>query len=309
MESNANNQQLMKQRESMDATGKASIESFIYTVRGQQVMLDNDLAKLYEVETKVFNQAVKRNINRFPDRFRFQLTSDEYNDLRSQSVTSSRWGGRRYLPFAFTEQGIAMLSAVLKSDIAVAVSIQIMDAFVAMRRISSDHSMFYRKLCDLEARQAAFRESTDSRFEQVFHLLDKGQERSQSIFFEGQVFDAFALLIELVTKAAHDIQLVDNYVDVRTLNVLAKKRSAVNVRIYTAGGGLTREDIDTFNAQYPSLVVYRTRAFHDRFLILDGKVAYHIGASLKDAGRKCFAVSLLHDDEMVSSLVERLDEA
>ena len=284
----------------------ADIESLIHTIRGKQVMIDSDLAMLYGVETKVFNQAVKRNEKRFPDHFRFRLTDEEYASLRSQSVTSKERGGRRYLPYAFTEQGVAMLSAVLRSDTAIDTSIRIMDAFVAMRHFLTENAVLFERLRDVETNQIILQKSTDERFEKVFRLLEGKIEKPQRIFFAGQMFDAFSLLTDLVCRAEREIILIDGYVDVRTLNILAKKSEGVTVTIYTSGNKLTQNDIDVFNAQYPQLVVRHTKAFHDRFLVLDKSTAYHIGASLKDAGKKCFAINLVQDNKLVSELIDRL---
>lgn len=289
-----------------DHAPSAEIRPLIHTLRDEQVILDSDLARLYGVETKVFNQAVKRNARRFPERFRFRLTEEEFDRLRSQSVTSNGHGGRRYLPYAFTEQGVAMLSAVLRSDTAIEVSIRIIDEFVAMRHFLAENSALLERLRGIESSQAAFQQSTDERFDQVFRLLEGEIEKPQRIFFAGQMFDAFSLLTDLVSRAEREIALVDGYVDVRTLNILAKKREGVAVAVYTSGTRLTQDDVDVFNAQYPSLTVLRTRAFHDRFLILDGETAYHIGASLKDAGKKCFGIDLIQDEGLTKMLIEKL---
>ncbi len=289
-----------------DHAPSAEIRPLIHTLRDEQVILDSDLARLYGVETKVFNQAVKRNARRFPERFRFRLTEEEFDRLRSQSVTSNGHGGRRYLPYAFTEQGVAMLSAVLRSDTAIEVSIRIIDEFVAMRHFLAENAALLERLRGIESSQAAFQQSTDERFDQVFRLLEGEIEKPQRIFFAGQMFDAFSLLTDLVSRAEREIVLVDGYVDVRTLNILAKKREGVAVAVYTSGNRLTRDDVDVFNAQYPSLTVLRTKAFHDRFLILDGETAYHIGASLKDAGKKCFGIDLIQDEGLTKMLIEKL---
>ena len=287
----------------------ANIEPLIHTVRGQQVMLDTDLARLYEVETKNLNRAAARNADRFPEDFRFQLTKEEDASLRCQigaSKTVDGRGGRRYLPYAYTEQGIAMLSGVLRSEAAVQTSISIMRAFVAMRHFLAENAALLERLRGIESSQAAFQQSTDERFDQVFRLLEGEIEKPQRIFFAGQMFDAFSLLTDLVSRAEREIVLVDGYVDVRTLNILAKKREGVAVAVYTSGTRLTQDDVDVFNAQYPSLTVLRTRAFHDRFLILDGETAYHIGASLKDAGKKCFGIDLIQDEGLTKMLIEKL---
>ena len=293
----------------MALVDSANIEPLIHTVRGQQVMLDTDLARLYEVETKNLNRAAARNADRFPEDFRFQLTKEEDESLRCQIGTSKTVegrGGRRYLPYAYTEQGIAMLSGVLRSEAAVQTSISIMRAFVAMRHFLAENAALLERLRGIESSQAAFQQSTDERFDQVFRLLEGEIEKPQRIFFAGQMFDAFSLLTDLVSRAEREIVLVDGYVDVRTLNILAKKREGVAVAVYTSGTRLTQDDVDVFNAQYPSLTVLRTRAFHDRFLILDGETAYHIGASLKDAGKKCFGIDLIQDEGLTKMLIEKL---
>ncbi len=288
------------------ASDKA-IKSLIYVVRGNQVMMDSDLAALYQVETKVFNQAVKRNVMRFPDSFRFQLTDDEYRDLKSQIVTSNGRGGRRYLPYVFTEQGIAMLSAVLNSDIAIQVSIHIMTAFVEMRKFLVNNAVLFERISNVELKQLEYQKKTDERFEQVFDYIAEHEEVKQKIFFEGQNYDAFSLLVKLVGNAEKSIILIDNYVDVGTLNILAKKKRNVNVCIYTMRQTkLTPVDVRNFNRQYPKVEVKYTGAFHDRFLIVDGGRAYHIGASLKDAGRKCFAISLMEDEVIIRGILSYL---
>lgn len=248
------------------------IQNMVYVVRGQQVMLDSDLAMLYQVETKRLNEAVKRNVERFPIEFRFQLNENEYDVLRSQFATSKEEGqgkgGRRYLPYVFTEQGIAMLSAVLKSDI--------------------EHDV-------------------DEKLAQLFEYFTAQQEISQRVFFNGQIYDAFSIFVELVKKADNRIVLVDNYVDIDTLNIISKKKNGVYVCIYTMKkSALTERDVEKFNKQYPKLEIKYTGVFHDRFLILDDKEIYHIGASLKDAGKKCFAISLLHDKKICGDILQRL---
>lgn len=286
---------------------ETDLRSLVYVIRGQQVMLDSDLAALYQVETKVFNQAVSRNIERFPENFRFQLTAEEYVALRSQLVTSNGRGGRRYLPYAFTEQGIAMLSGVLRSDVAVQMSIRIMNTFVEMRRFIANNALLFERISNIELKQLEYQKSTDERFDKVFRYIDDHAESQQKIFFDGQIYDAFSLLVSLIQKAEREIALIDGYVDVNTLNLLAKKQPNVRVKCYTyASARLTNQDVAQFNAQYPALEVTRTQVFHDRFLILDGTTAYHIGASLKDAGKKCFGITLLEEPQLIADLLNRL---
>lgn len=283
------------------------IKSLIYVVRGQQVMLDSDLAMLYQVETKVFNQAVSRNIERFPENFRFQLTKEEFEALRSQIATLNGRGGRRYRPYMFTEQGIAMLSGVLRSDVAIQVSIRIMNTFVEMRRFIANNALLFEKVSDIELKQLEYQKSTDEKFDKVFQYIEDHAESEQKIFFDGQIYDAFSLITSIIQKATKEIILIDGYVDVDTLNILAKKNIGVDAKIYTyASAPLTNRDAANFNAQYPTLTVKKTQVFHDRFIILDGKTAYHIGASIKDAGKKCFGISVLEDPGMVTDLLNRL---
>lgn len=289
------------------------IENLIYYIRGQQVMIDSDLAVLYNVETKRLNESVKRNEKRFPESFCFQLSKDEYADLRSQFATSniesvSLKGGRRYLPYAFTEQGIAMLSAVLRSDEAIQVSVNIMNAFVKMRRFLAENALIFDKLSSLELKQAEYQKESDRKFDQIFAYISDHKEVGQKIFFEGQIYDAFSLLVSLVEKAEKSIVLIDNYVDMGTLNILAKKKAEVEVTIYTVRKTrLASQDIENFNIQYPTLIVNYTGVFHDRFLIVDEMTAYHIGASLKDAGKKCFGITRIEDIRIVSDILQRLE--
>lgn len=277
------------------------IENRIFTFRDQQVMIDSDLAELYQIETKVLNQAVKRNISRFPESFRFQLNENEFNklvtgsdrfdSLRSQSVTSNKRGGRRYLPYAFTEQGVAMLSAVLRSDIAVKVSIQIMNAFIAMRKQLHSNQLLLNRLDRVELKQL----EADQKFEQIFSALErKDPDPIQGIFFDGQVFDAYQFVADLVRKADKSIILLDNYVDDTVLTLLSKRKNGVKCLILTkAIGKQLQLDLDKHQAQYPPIEVKVLDKAHDRFLILDKKEIYHIGASLKDLGKRWFAFSKL----------------
>lgn len=287
------------------------IGSFVYIIRGKQVMIDSDLAMLYQVETKNLNKAASRNADRFPEDFRFKLTKEEYDSLKFQSGTSngeqSGRGGRRYYPYAYTEQGISMLASVLHSKIAVQVSISIMRTFVEMRRFIANNALLFEKVSNMELKQLEYQKSTDEKFDKVFQYIEDHAESEQKIFFDGQIYDAFSLITSIIRKAASEIILIDGYVDVDTLNILAKKNAGVDVKIYTyASAPLTNRDVVNFNAQYPTLTVKKTQVFHDRFIILDGRTAYHIGASIKDAGKKCFGISILEDPGMVTDLLNRL---
>ena len=287
------------------------IKQKIYTIRGKQVMLDSDIAMLYEVETKKLNQSVKRNKKRFPKEYCFQLSEIELENLRSQFVTSSlnknSYGGRRYLPYVFTEQGVAMLSAVLHSDKAINLSIKIINAFIEMRRFVLNNQMLFQKISNLELKQIEYQKSTNDKFEKVFEYIEGHKEVEQKVFFDGQVYDAFSMMIDLIKKAEKEIILIDNYVDINTLNILSKKNYGVNVELYTKNDTkLTIKDVNKFNKQYPTLEVKYTDKFHDRFLILDKKYIYHIGASLKDLGKKCFGITLIKYDAIIEDILSRL---
>ncbi len=297
----------MEENKLSAAVDESKIQSMIYTFRGRQVMLDEDLAALYQVTTKRLNEQVTRNRNRFPSQFMFQLTDDEYKNLRSQFATSSasvNYGGRRYMPYVFTEQGIAMLSAVLRSDVAVEVSIKIMNSFVEMRKFLLSKQELFSRLDRVELKQL----ETDRKLEEVFNYIASNTEVKQHIFFDGQIYDAFSFIIDLIKKARKEIILIDNYVDTDTLNLLCKKNKNVSVVIVSSGKGkLTSQDVVKFNKQYPSLILRAAEDFHDRFLIIDNSEVYHIGASIKDAGKKSFGISKIEDSTLVKSLVDKVN--
>ena len=274
------------------AVREDNLRELIYQVRGLDVMLDSDLAGLYGVETKVFNQAVKRNLERFPESFRFHLTAEEFEDLRSQSVTSSDHGGRRYIPYVFTEQGVAMLSAVLRSETAVKVSIQIINAFIAMRRFIQGSASLFARMDSVEKRQLAFESRTAENFEKVFKALEVAEPPKQGIFYDGQVHDAHAFASDLIRKAKKSLILIDNYVDDTVLTLFTKRKNSVTATIFTKTiSAQLALDLEKHNAQYPPIEIKTFKDAHDRFLILDERDIYHIGASLKDLGKKWFAFS------------------
>ena len=279
------------------------IQSMIYTFRGRQVMIDRDLAYLYNVETKALNQAVKRNISRFPESFRFQISDDEKDELVTNCDRFKTLKHSSLNPYAYTEQGIAMLSAVLRSDVAVEVSVKIMNSFVEMRKFLLSNREMFARLDRVELKQL----ETDKKLEEVFDYIATTKEVKQKIFFNGQIYDAFSLMVEIVEKAEKELILIDNYVDVNTLNILSKKKDGVNVLIVTSGkGNLTDKDIAKFNSQYPKLTVKISKDFHDRFLIIDRKEVYHIGASIKDAGKKNFGITKLEVEELTKSLLDKV---
>ena len=268
------------------------IGNLIYIVRERQVILDRDLALLYGVETRVLNQAVKRNINRFPEDFMFQLTKEEWKDMSSQIVTTSPQ--RRplsALPYAFTESGIAMLSSVLRSQTAIAMNIRIMRAFVAMRHFLAYNAQVFQRLTNIEYHQI----ETDKRIDEVFKLLEANAQPQQGIFYDGQVFDAYRFVCDLIRKAKMSIVLIDNYIDDTVLTLLDKRNDGVSATIYTQHiNQQIQLDINRHNVQYPAINIERFNKAHDRFLLIDEEV-YHIGASIKDLGKKWFAFTLMKD--------------
>ena len=266
------------------------ISNLIYTIRGKQVMLDSDLASLYQVETKNLNKAVKRNIERFPEKFCFQLTDEEADFLKFQIGTSNVGrGGRRSLPYVFDEQGIAMLSAVLRSDVAVKVSIEIMDAFVEMRKMLISNASLFHRLDNIELKQL----QADQKFEEIFKALESDKLHSEKgIFYNGQIFDAYTFVSDIIRSAESSIILLDNYVDDTVLTLLGKRNDNVNATIYTKNiSNQLRLDVQRYNSQYPTIEIEVFSDAHDRFLIIDHPDLYHIGASLKDLGKKWFAFS------------------
>ena len=290
-----------------------SIENLIYSIRSKQVMIDKDLAMIYGIETKVLNQAVKRNFMRFPESFRFQLTDEEFwKCSRSQFVTLNisesaspkykRGENLKYKPYAFTEQGVAMLSAVLKSETAIQLSIQIMDAFVKMRKIIHDQSGLYQRLNMVEAKQI----EADMKFEKIFNALeDKNQIPAKGLFFDGQIFDAYVLVSKIIQSAKSSIILVDNYLDESILIMLNNRNKAVKVELYSAN--FSNEfllALKKYEAQNQTIQITKLAKSHDRFLIIDEKELYHFGASLKDLGKKWFAFSRL--DDLVGEVLYKL---
>ena len=282
-----------------------NIKNLIYTIRGKQVMLDSDVAMLYQYTTKSINKAMKRNINRFPEDFCFQLTEKEVENLRFQFGTSSlkkeNYGGRRYLPYVYTEQGISMLAGVLKNEIAVQVSINIIRAFIEMRKFISLNGKLFKRLINVECKILEH----DKKFDIVFNELQKDEkmEFKQKIFFDGQIYDAYSLIIDIIKKAKQKILIIDNYIDDSILKMLSKKNQKVEVVILTLQNSkLNKLDITKFNKQYPVLKLAYTNKFHDRFIVIDNKELYHVGASLKDLGKKCFAISKIEDKEYLKRI-------
>ena len=287
--------------EDFNLTTTEEIQNLIYTIRGKQVMLDSDVARLYHTETKKINQAVKRNIERFPEDFCFSLNLNEFRNLKSQFVTSSldgknEYGGRRKLPIVFTEQGIAMLSGLLRNDIAVQVSINIMNAFVKMRHFLNENGKVFERMTSMEYKLLEH----DKKFDIVFDKSQEKQIEKQQIFFDGQIYDAYSLIIEIIKKAQNKITIIDNYIDDSILKMLSKKQDNVNVILLTSNkSNIQNIDIQKFNKQYPTIKLAHTNAFHDRFIIIDEKELYHLGASIKDLGKKCFAINKIENEKII----------
>lgn len=289
-----------------------NIKNLIYTIREKQVMLDSDVAMLYHYETKRINETVRRNKERFPINFCFQLTEDETENLRSQFATSSlakeNYGGRRTLPNVFTEQGIAMLSGLLKNDIAVQVSINIMNAFVEMRKFLVANGQVFERLSNIECKllnQDRKLTNHEKNFEKIFDELQKNkkEEFNQKIFFDGQIYDSYSLIIDIIKTAQNKILIIDNYIDDSILKMLSKKNKNVEVVILTSqNSNISKLDINKFNKQYPILKIAITNKFHDRFIVIDNKELYHCGASLKDLGKKCFAINKMKDIEYINRI-------
>ena len=278
------------------------IKNLIHTVRGKQVMLDSDVASLFNYTTKDLNRNVKNNKERFPQEFCFQLTNEEYESLRCKIFTLNkmhRGQHRKYLPFVFTEHGITMLAGMLKSPIATELSIKIVNTFIEMRNFLMMNGQVFDRLTNLEYKQL----ENEKNFEKLFGMFIKDENIKQRIFFEGQIYDAYNLLIEIIMKANKKITIIDNYIDNTVLKMLAKKRENVEVVVLTSNNSkIDNIDIQKFNKQYPILKIARTTKFHDRFIIVDNKELYHCGASLKDAGKKCFAISKVENNEIIDLL-------
>ena len=282
-------------------------------------MLDSDVAMLYNYTTKRINETVRRNKERFPENFCFQLTQNEIENLRtkfdnlclmennwSQIATASekinsKFRNKKYLPYAFTEQGIAMLSGLLRSEVAIKVSINIMTAFVEMRKFISLNGQVFERLTNIEYKLLEH----DNKFNQVFNAIqNKNQlENIQKIFFNGQIWDSYELIINIIKSANNRIIIIDNYIDYNVLSMLSSKKDLVEVIIITsANTTINKLDINKFNTQYPTLKIVKTNKFHDRFIIVDNNLLYHIGASLKDLGKRCFAISKIEDIECIDKL-------
>lgn len=287
-------------------TQEEDIKAKIYTIRGLQVMLDRDLAELYGVETRRLNEQVKRNSERFPAEFMFQLTKQELENWISQFATSNKeLMGLRKLPFAFSEQDVSMLSAVLKSKSAIEMSIQIIKSFVAMKKFMANNALIFQRLDILEQKQFLTHEKIDLILSAI---EDKSIKPKQGIFYNGQMYDAYVFIVDLIKSAKSEIILIDNYLDESVFTLLSKRDKDVKATLYTQNITKVLElDLKKHNAQYPPILLKKFNQAHDRFLILDQTEVYHIGASLKDLGKKWFAFSKLDIENL--AILERLEKS
>ena len=279
------------------------IENLIYEIRGKQIMLDSDLAMLYGCKngTKDINKAVKRNIERFPGDFYFQLTDQELKNLRFQSGTLELKQGQysKYKPHVFTEEGVAMLATVLRTENAANVSVRIMRTFVAMRKFINDNKDMFKRLTTIEYKMLEY----DDNFEKLFNALEPKKIENQKIFFNGEIYDSYSLIIDLIKEANDKIIIIDNYIDKSILDMLVYKKEKVSVELVTSSHYITKLDINKFNKKYPNLTLKYSNIFHDRFIIIDNTL-YHVGASLKDLGKKCFAINKIEDKEFLNKILE-----
>ena len=271
------------------------IENMIYEIRGKQVMLDSDLAKLYQVETKRINEAVKNNIEKFPERFCFRITENEFNILKSKFSTSKGRGGSRKGHSVFTEQGIAMLATILKSKVATRVSIAIMDAFIVMRKFISSNLLEQKYVNNMVF-------ELDERVSLLENTFSKFDTFSNEIFFEGQIYDAYSLLLDIFNTSKESIIIIDNYISKELLDILSKTERKVTIYTKVIDNNL----INKYNSQYHNVKVLINNSFHDRFIIIDNKVLYHCGASFKDLGKKCFAITKIEGKEILCNILNIL---
>ncbi len=279
------------------------IKNLIYTIRGMQVMLDSDVANLFKYTTKNINKSVKNNAERFPEYYCFQLTTKEYNFLitRRYNITKiGRSNNRKYLPYVFTEYGITMLAALLKSEVAVNISIKIVNTFMQMRKNFSENNQVFERLTSLEYKLL----EQEKKINNILGELKFEENIKQKIFFKGQIYDAYSIIIDIIKSANKKILIIDNYIDDNVLKMLSKKKKDVEVTILTSiKSNIEKLDIKKFNKEYPILKLEKTNKFHDRFIIVDNKEMYHLGASIKDLGKKCFGINKIEDIKIVEKII------
>ena len=279
------------------------IKNLIYTIRGMQVMLDSDVANLFKYTTKNINKSVKNNAEKFPEYYCFQLTTKEYNFLitRRYNITKiGRSNNRKYLPYVFTEYGITMLAALLKSEVAVNISIKIVNIFMQMRKNFSENNQVFERLTSLEYKLL----EQEKKINNILGELKFEENIKQKIFFKGQIYDAYSIIIDIIKSANKKILIIDNYIDDNVLKMLSKKKKDVEVTILTSiKSNIEKLDIKKFNKEYPILKLEKTNKFHDRFIIVDNKEMYHLDASIKDLGKKCFGINKIEDVKIVEKII------
>ena len=279
------------------------IKNLIYTIRGMQVMLDSDVANLFKYTTKNINKSVKNNAERFPEYYCFQLTTKEYNSLMTRRYNITKIGrsnNRKYLPYVFTEYGITMLAALLKSEVAVNISIKIVNTFMQMRKNFSENNQVFERLTSLEYKLL----EQEKKINNILGELKFEENIKQKIFFKGQIYDAYSIIIDIIKSANKKILIIDNYIDDNVLKMLSKKKKDVEVTILTSiKSNIEKLDIKKFNKEYPILKLEKTNKFHDRFIIVDNKEMYHLGASIKDLGKKCFGINKIEDIKIVEKII------
>ena len=276
------------------------IENMIYNVRGMQVMIASDVAKIYNSEVRIINQVVKRNINRFPNNFCFQLTYQEFANLKSQIVISSNdnnnsHGGNRFLPYVFTEHGIIMLSGLLKSNIAAEVNIKVINAFVALRKYVSENLIEQKYINNLVLEH-------EERMKIIENTFSNFKRKNNHIFFEGQIYYAYSIMLDIINTSKNSITIIDNYIDKNLLDILSK----INKRITLITNKYNNEDYNKYKEQYSNIDLIINNKIHDRFIIIDKQTLYHCGASFKDLGKKCFAISKIDDENILTNLLKNL---
>ena len=287
------------------------IENLIYEIRGKQVMLDSDLAKLYFVQTKRINEAVRNNPEKFPERFSWILTDDEENNLRSKISTSSlenNYGGRRYNTRVFTEQGVAMLATILKSKVAIQVSIKIMDTFVAMRHYISNNLLEQKYINNLVLENKEDIKEIREDVKLLQESFNKFEEKKKvnEIYFDGQIYDAYSKIQDIFKGANNELIIIDGYADKTILDII--KRLNIDVTIITKPNNLlTQQDINRYNLQYNNLKVKYDNTFHDRYFILDKSIVYHCGSSINRIGYRTFSITLINDLEVCNLLINKVN--
>ena len=286
----------------------SEIEKRILIIRDVQVMLDSDVAELFGTEVKRVNEQMKRNSERFPEDFCFQLNSKEFNDLKSQNATlNSAWGGKHKLPYVYTEQGIMALSGVIKNTFAVEMSIKIVRTFISMRKFILENGDFLLKLAQLQNRQINFEIETNKKFDEILKLINRADLPKQALFFDGQYYDAYEFITSLIRQAKESIVLIDPYCDNRALSFLKNRNDGVTTLVCkSTKSKLTIKEINTYKKQYGEITIVDNDKIHDRFLIIDNDECYSLGASLNYAGKKTFVVTKIEDSLIIQAIEERI---